>query len=193
MPPRRGWRFLGLCFYKDVAPTALGSGRRRANGFNAKSPRGKDAKEKSECFAASRLCAFALKISRPEYAAPTGLEIFRSWFLQRCRADGAGKTFSTAKTQRRKGKLYLIKSDRPNRTRPSRHDTLPIINRTRCPFRGINPFCQFVVARLKSNFLFRKWLLPKVSVSRRVKQHIVSQTTHITFVDISGKIGFPLR
>lgn len=24
MPPRRGWRIFGLCFYKDVAPTALG-------------------------------------------------------------------------------------------------------------------------------------------------------------------------
>ena len=87
-----GGRFLGLWFYKNVAPTALGSGRRRANGFNAKSPRGKDAKEKSECFAASRLCAFALKIFRLEYAAPTGLEIFRFVVLKRCRADGAGET-----------------------------------------------------------------------------------------------------
>ena len=54
----------------------------------------------------SRLCAFALKISRQEYAAPTGLDLFWDWVLQRCRAYGAKMDFTMAGKQS-DGQLYL--------------------------------------------------------------------------------------
>ena len=96
-----------------------------------------------------------------------GLGNFWFGFLQRCRAYGAGKSEVAAvifmpsfcaRSISQIGKGYALiesKLNCPNRARPSRHHTLPIVNRTRRPFRGVNPFCQFVVARLENSFLFQ--------------------------------------